>query len=567
MTPQTARVLREEPTVEPLPLAPSPSAPLHSWRWRGLDRSVRRWPALGRAGDAVCAGSMAVALHVRTIGGVVARRGRAALKTHAPKTYDRIAAFVGGIRSMTLRLNEQAKPLIAGGKASLRAGLDNLFLQGDLEFAPPRLGWERRRPPLQAYALILSVFAFFVVGLLWANWAILDEVTSGEGRVIPSSQIQVVQNLEGGIVKDILVHEGDIVNQDQVLLNIDNSAFVASFGEMRAKYFGLMAAVARLVAETQQSAPVFPPELLAEEPKIAQGEQALFLARQSELQAQLSVLGQQLQQREQELTELKNKHEHLQQSVSLVKKEIAINAPLVRNGVVPEVEAIKLERQLNDLSGDMQAAGLAIPRAESAVREVNKRIEEKYLTFRSDAQKELAQRQTELKTISESITAARDRVERTEVRSPVHGIVKQVKVATIGGVVKPGMDLVEIVPLDDTLLVEAKVRPRDIAFIKPNQDAIVKVTAYDFAIYGGLKAKVERISADAIEDDQRSQRPETYYKIVVRTDRNHLGSPQEPLPIIPGMVASVDILTGKKSVLDYLLKPILRGREKAMHER
>jgi adhesin transport system membrane fusion protein len=498
----------------------------------------------------------------------VARWAQATLKKRAPKTYDRLAAKAAWGKSMASQLHERAKPMIDAGKASFRAGLDNLFLQGDLEFAPPRHGWERKRPPLQAYALILSIFAFFVVGVIWANWAVLDEVTSGEGRVIPSSQIQVVQNLEGGIVKDILTHEGDIVERDQTLLNIDNSAFVASYGEMRAKYFGLMAAVARLKAETEQGAPQFPPELLAEEPRIAQQEQALYLARQSELQATLSILGQQLQQREQELTELKSKRDHLQESVSLTRKEIAINKPLVDNGVVPKVEAIKLDRQLNDLNGDLQAATLAIPRSESAVREVNQRIEEKYLTFRSDAQKDLSQRQTEFNTIAESITAARDRVQRTEVKSPVRGIVKQVKVATVGGVVKPGMDLVEIVPLDDTLLVEAKVRPRDIAFIKPDQDAMVKITAYDFAIYGGLKAKVERISADAIEDDQtRSAHPETYYKIVVRTASNHLGTADKPLPIIPGMIASVDILTGKKSVLDYLLKPILRGREKAMHER
>jgi adhesin transport system membrane fusion protein len=412
------------------------------------------------------------------------------------------------------------------------------------------------------------VFAFFVVAVFWAHWAILDEVTSGEGRVIPSSQIQVVQNLEGGIVKDILVHEGDFVDKDQILLNIDNSAFVSSLGEMRAKYYGLMAAIARLKAETEQTAPKFPAELLAEAPDIAQSEQALYLARQSELQAQLSVFQQQAAQRNQELTELKSKLQHLQESVSLSKQEIAINKPLVANGVVSKVDEIKLERQLNDLNGDMQAAALGIPRVEAAVREANQRIEEKYLSFRSDAQKDLAKNQTDFNTVAESMTAAKDRVQRTEVRSPVKGVIKQVKVTTVGGVVKPGMDLVEIVPLEDTLLVEARVRPRDIAFIHPNQAAIVKITAYDFAIYGGLKAKVERISADAIEDDQsRTQKPETYYKIVVRTENNHLGSANAPLPIIPGMVASVDILTGKKSVLDYLLKPILRGREKAMHER
>ena len=454
-------------------------------------------------------------------------------------------------------------------RLSVSPAMINFAQQGDLEFAQPQVGWERQRPPLHAYILIISIVTLFVVGLIWAHWAMLDEVTSGEGRVIPSSQIQVVQNLEGGIVKDIQVHEGEIVNQGQLLLNIDNSTFVASFGEVRAKYFGLMAAIARLVAETEQSTPQFPANILAEEPRIAQSEQALFLARQSELQAQLSVLGQQLAQREQELEEMNSKHNHLKESVSLIKREVAINAPLVASGVVPKIEGLKLERQLNEINGDLQAAALAIPRVKSAIREVNQRIEEKYMTFRSEAQKDLAQRRTEFNAISETIGAARDRVQRTEVRSPVYGIIKQIKVSTIGGVVKPGMDLVEIVPLDDTLLVEAKIRPRDIAFISPNQEAIVKISAYDFSIYGGLKAKVERISADAIDDEhQRSgQKQETYYKIVVRTEKNFLGNTQNPMPIIPGMVTSVDTLTGKKSVLDYLLKPILRGQENAMHER
>lgn len=466
--------------------------------------------------------------------------------------------------------SDTAKRLFAVASASLKAWLRNLLGQDDLDFASTRLGWERRRPPLRSYVLISSVFVFFLVAAIWAHWAVLDEVTSGEGRVIPSSQVQVVQNLEGGIVKDILVHEGDVVEKNQVLLNIDNSTFTASLGEMRAKYYGLMAAIARLTAETdpKQKAPQFPPELLAEEPKVAQSEQALYLARQSQLQAQMAVFQQQARQHEQELAEAKSKAQHLQDSISLVKQEIAINRPLVATGVVAKVDQLKLERQLNELTGDMQAAVLATPRIEAAVREANQRVEETYLSFQSDAQQQLAKNRTEFKAVSDSLAAAKDRVQRTEVRSPVKGIIKQLKVTTIGGVIKPGQDLVDIVPLDDTLLIEAKIRPRDIAFIRPNQEATVKFTAYDFAIYGGLKAKVERISADAIEDNQSpTGRPETYYKVILRTASNHLGSVQKPLPIIPGMIASVDILTGKKTVLDYLLKPILRGREKAMHER
>lgn len=439
--------------------------------------------------------------------------------------------------------------------------------QGDLEFAPVRLGWLRQRPPLPAYALILGVALFFVVAVIWANWAILDEVTSGEGRVIPSSQVQVVQNLEGGIVKDILVGEGDIVEADQTLMNIDNSAFVASYGELQSKYFGFLGSVSRLTAEAEQAPLKFPPVLIAEQPMIAQSERDLYMARQSELQAQLAVFEQQVNQRTQELAELRSRLEHLQRSIELLRQEVQISAPLVEKGVVPRIEYLRLQRQINDMVGESNSVKISIPRAESALREANRRIEERFLTFRSEAQKELTQRRTELATLSESIIAARDRVQRTEVRSPVRGIVKQVKVTTVGGVVKPGMDLMEIVPLDDTLLVEARVRPKDIAFIRPNQDAVVKITAYDFAIYGGLKARVERISADAIEEEATNQRNESYYKIVVRTDKNYLGTADHPLPIIPGMVASVDILTGKKSVMDYLLKPVLRARQQALRER
>lgn len=439
--------------------------------------------------------------------------------------------------------------------------------RADLDFAPVRTGWLHQRPPLPVYILTLGVVVFFVVALIWANWAILDEVTTGEGRVIPSSQVQVVQNLEGGIVRDILAREGDIVEVDQSLMNIDNSAFVASYGELQTKYHGLLGAVARLSAEAEQTPLSFPPVLLAEQPAVAQSERSLYQARQSELQGQLGVFEQQVQQRSQELAEMKSRLDHLERSIALLRQELAISAPLVEQGVVPRIEFLRLQRQLNDMTGESNSVRINIPRAEAALREANRRIEQQFLAFRSEAQKELTGRRTELATITESITAARDRVQRTDVRSPVRGIVKQVKVSTVGGVVRPGMDLIEIVPLDDTLLVEARVRPKDIAFIRPDQEAIVKISAYDYAIYGGLKAKVERISADAIEEEATNQQKESYYKIVVRTEKNHLGTPEHPLPIIPGMVATADILTGKKSVLDYILKPVLRARQQALRER
>ncbi|MDH3239795.1 MAG: HlyD family type I secretion periplasmic adaptor subunit [Alphaproteobacteria bacterium] len=437
----------------------------------------------------------------------------------------------------------------------------------DAAFAPVRLGAQLDRPPAMGFILIMGVALFLGVALLWAHWAVLDEVTTGQGRVIPSSQVQVVQNLEGGIVREIRVREGEIVKKGQVLLQIENTAFVASYGELRAKHLGLMAAVARLKAEAHQVPLEFPPELMKESPKIAERERSLYEARQNELKAQLAVFEQQAAQRKQELTELQSRQSHLTKTVSLIDEELRITKPLMDQGVVPRIEYIRLQRQLSEQQRELDGVRLAKPRARSAMREANRRIQERFLGFKAEAQRDLTARQTELSAVQEAIVAARDRVQRTEVRSPVRGIIKQVKVSTVGGVVRPSADLVEIVPLDDTLLVEAKVRPQDIAFIRPQQGATVKITAYDFSIYGGLKAKVERISADAITEPDSSGREESYYKIIVRTQRNYLGTKATPLPIIPGMVASVDILTGNKSVLDYLLKPVLKAKDRALRER
>ncbi len=437
----------------------------------------------------------------------------------------------------------------------------------DLDFVSERVSAIHRGPHIISQGLLIAVAVFLLVGLIWSYLAVMDEVTSGEGRVIPSSQIQVVQNLEGGILKSVLIDEGDIVERDQILLNIDNTTAAGSFGEVRTKYMGALAAYARLTAETNQEQLQFLPELLSERPDLAQSERNLYMARQGELQAQISVFQQQVMQREQELADLKSKADYFERSAKLLREQIRINAPLVASGVVSQVDIITLQRQLVDVESQRDSARLNIPRAEAAQREANSRIQEKIQTFLSEAQRDRTQRQTEVATLSETLAAARDRVERTEVRSPVKGIIKQVKLRTIGGVVKPGMDLVEIVPLDDTLLVEAKIRPKDIAFIRPNQEAIVKITAYDYSIYGGLKAKVERISADTITDEDTTRKNESYYRIIVRTNKNHLGVEPNPLPIIPGMVTTVDILTGHKSVLDYLLKPILKARERALRER
>jgi len=415
-----------------------------------------------------------------------------------------------------------------------------------------------------AYFLSLLVAAFFVIFVIWANHAVLDEVTRGEARVVPSSKIQVIQNLEGGIVSELLVTDGQIVQQGDVLLRIANTAALANYRDSRNQFLTLTAAIARLEAEASGNALVMPSEVVTEAPSIAADEQSLYSAQTGQLASQIAVLQSQLTERQQEVVEMRAKEQSLTRTLDLARQERAITEPLVSTGAASRMELVHLERTVADIDGQVTAIRLSIPRAEAALAEAKQRIDEKVATFRSDAGVELNKRRADLSTISDKIVAERDRVTRTEVRSPVHGVVKELKINTIGGVVLPGQDLVELVPLEDSLLVEAKIRPSDIAFLRPGQPAVVKISAYDYSIYSGLKAKLEQISADSIKEKTRG---DNFFRVTLRTAQNHLGSDAHPLPIIPGMTASVEILTGHRTVLDYLLKPIFKARERALHER
>lgn len=424
---------------------------------------------------------------------------------------------------------------------------------------------DRLRPRGLAHALLFTILLFVVVFLLWARWARLDEVTRGEAKVIPSRQVQVVQNLEGGIVAAMLVREGEIVAEGQVLARIDNVRAASDYREKRTRYLALLAAATRLRAELEGKAPpAFPPEVTAEAPQLAANEQALYRSRQEKLAAEIEILRRQAEQRQQELAELKSRLAGAERSFGLASQELDLMQSVGgAQRVVPRGDLLRLQRQVSDLKAEVEQARLAVPRAETALREAQKRVESATSAFRSEAQRELNATEAEMAGLKEVVTAGEDRVRRTEVRSPVRGTVKTIKVVTIGGVVQPGADLIEIVPLEDTLLVEAQIRPADIAFLSPGLPAMVKITAYDFSIYGGLKGTVEDISADTITNE----RGESFYRVRVRTERNALGTDEKPLRIIPGMTAQVDVLTGQKTVLDYLLKPILKARERALTER
>ena len=326
--------------------------------------------------------------------------------------------------------------------------------ESDFTFANQVRAAAELRTPRTSRMLLAAMLLLLITGTTWAHFAILDEVKRGDGRVIPSRQMQVVQSLEGGLVELILVQEGDTVQKGQVLARIDNTKFSADLGEVRAK------------------------------------------------------------------------RDAAANSLKLLSREVELTRRLYEQKVVPEIEMLRLQRQAADLTG-------------------------------------------QIAVFDETIKSAEDRVRRTELRSPVYGIINKINVTTVGAVVQPGANLMDIVPLDDSLLVEGRLRPQDIAFIRPGQDAVVKLTAYDSSIFGSLKGKVERISADTIIDDKSKMgdKPESFYRVIVRTDKNYLGTQEHPLPIIPGMVATVEVLTGKKSVLDYLVKPARMLADEALRER
>jgi adhesin transport system membrane fusion protein len=413
------------------------------------------------------------------------------------------------------------------------------------------------------HSLLFLTVAFFIAAGWWAYETSLDEVTRGNGKVVPSSKIQVIQNLEGGILAEVLVVEGEIVEKDQVLLKIDDTRFASSFRETQLKYWELLAREARLQAESEGSELVIPEEVVRERPDLADNERSLYQSRQLELESTIRVLKQQEQQRRQELVEKQARQKQLERGYELSNQELKMSEPLVADGILSEVELLRLKRTVNELKGDMNANRLAIPRIQSTLNEVRQKIAEQTIRFKTEAASQWSEIRSELARTKETIFSLEDRVIRTQVRSPLKGTIKQLKINTVGGIIQPGMDLIEIVPVEDNLLVEAQIRPADIAFLRPGQEAMVKLTAYDFSIYGGLPAKLERISADTITDEK----DESFYLIYLRTEKNYIDSSKGQLDIIPGMTASVDILTGKKSVLDYLLKPILKAKNEAMRER
>jgi adhesin transport system membrane fusion protein len=396
--------------------------------------------------------------------------------------------------------------------------------------------------------------------LVWAALAHVDEVTRGEGKVIPSKQLQVVQSLDGGVVAQILVKEGQVVEQGQLLLRIDETRATSGVRESAATGFALQARLARLRALAEGSAFSPPKAQDAEQQRIVDEERRLYESKQSELATLVGIARQQLAQRQQELSEMRARKSTAERALELSQQELSKTRPLLATGAVSEVDILRLERDVSRYRGEAQQSDAQIARVQAAIGESQRKIEEAELTFRNEARRDLAEATGKLNALNEGAVALADKVDKAQVKSPVRGRVQRLLANTVGGVVQPGKDIVEIVPLDDALVLEARVQPRDIAFIRPEQPAQVKFTAYDFSIYGGLDATVENISPDTVVDE----RGNAFYLVRVRTHRANFG---DKMPVMPGMTAEVDILTGQKTVLSYLLKPVLKAKAYALRER
>lgn len=367
-----------------------------------------------------------------------------------------------------------------------------------------------------SHIILWTMIGCLIIFFIWAKYAILDEVTVGLGKVVPSSQIQVIQNLEGGIVRSIHVKEGSVVQKGQVLMQLDDTLFLSKQNELQKKIDDVNIEMTRIDAEINDKPLQFDEQLKKSNPSLVSAEIGFYISRKNEIK------------------QMKN-------AINLAKKEYELTKPLLEKGAASPVELLRLQRGVSD-------------------------EESKFAAFNSKTLERYNQAKGEMDSYQQELLAEQDRVHRTTIRSPVKGIVKQLKINTIGGVISPGMDILEIVPMNDTLLIEANVHPSDIGFIRLGQKAMVKLSAYDFSIYGGLEGVVEGISADTIVDEH-DKKGESFYVIRIRTKRNYLVSKKKPLYIIPGMQATVDILTGEKSVLNYLLKPILKTKQAALRER
>jgi adhesin transport system membrane fusion protein len=413
-----------------------------------------------------------------------------------------------------------------------------------------------KRPSSTRFVLFFWILTIALL-IAWAAITNIDEIIRSQGEIIPFGDNQVLQNLEGGIVSEINVEEGDMVKMGDILIKIENSKSLSTFESNELKRFELRSRIARLKAEINMKPLIFDKDLEKRVPFLLIEERLLYNTDMKQFTSQIQILKEQLSQQKQQLKEARQKIKHLERSFELISEEVSMTAPMVTKGVRSKIDYLKLQREANRVEDEMTAVKLSIPRLQSSIKEAKEKIQESKYSLQLKSRKELTEALAESQRIEAQIRGLEDSVNRTVIYSPVDGMIQKLHLHTIGGVVKPGMDMIEVVPIYDNLIVEVKVEPKDIAFVYANQEAKVKFTAYDFAIYGSLEAKVLTISPDT----QTDQQDNTYYIVRLKTDKNYLGHKENPLKIIPGMVVNADIITGKRTILDYIIQPMIKSKD------
>jgi len=433
----------------------------------------------------------------------------------------------------------------------------------DIEFMSELETANHLKPSFASQVFLWTIAGLFFWLIIWAAFSEVDERVRGIGQVMPSSDVQVIQSLEGGILSEMLVTEGMAVKKDQVLLRIADVQFASEGRGIEAQMAGLQAKQARLKAEASGQPFVIAPDIEKKFPDIAANEDKLYKSRQDELNTALNIIKDDVNEANANLSEVKASIAKLAKSKALLEHQFDIAQRLVAQKAMPEIESLKLERDLNETSGNLSSAMQSQQSLEAKLSAAQKKQEEKLGAFRSQALGDLNEVESKLSSIKENLNSVNDKVNRSELKSPVDGIIQKIYVRTVGGVIQPAQKLVEIVPIADDLMIRAKISPADVAFLRPGQDVKVKITAYDSQIYGTLNGKLDRISANTVEDAQGN----AFFEIDVTTDKNYLGTADKPLRIFSGMVSETEVITGKRTILAYLLKPVLRTKDRAFTEK
>ena len=434
-----------------------------------------------------------------------------------------------------------------------------------IDSEPVSLHPDYDRGPRRAILILLGTTAlFFVLLFAWMSLARLDISVTAVGSVVPSSRLQQIQSMEGGILQALNAREGSVVKKGDVLAVVQNLQFTADLGESQQSLWGARAALVRLDAEARNVAPNFPPELEQNAPDLVREQRTLWQTRRQERENTLETLSRQINQRQQELAEAKARHQALQDAIGPAREALAIEEKLAGAGAGARADLLNAQQRYTSQKGELETTRIAIGRIQASVAEAQARLSETRARFLTETSKERSEAELRAAQLGEQLTGRNDRVARREMRAPLDGVVNRLLVTTVGGVVKAGETIMEVVPADERLLITARVKPSDIAFLKPGQDARIRISAYDSSIFGTLPGKVVRVGADAVVD---AERKETFFEVLLEAQKNFLGEPSEHLSISPGMAADASIQTGKRTMMEYMLKPIVKTLDKSLRER